>query len=184
MGTMHAVDETIALLERSAAEAYYGEPATQLEHALQTAQLAQNADADEETILAALLHDIGHVLDSGHLHADLGVIDHDVQGALWLQQHGYSERLVDLVSGHVAAKRYLVATNSTYAARLSSSSVRTLALQGGPMSPAEVANFEQDPRMKEKLRMRAWDEQAKVPDLQAVPLERYRPMLELHFAKS
>ncbi len=102
---MNPIDETIALLERSAAEAYYGEPVTQLEHALQTAQLAQNADADEETILAALLHDIGHVLDSGHLHADLGVIDHDAQGAVWLREHGYSERLVDLVSAHVAAKR-------------------------------------------------------------------------------
>ena len=180
---MNAVDETIALLERSAAEAYYGEPVTQLEHALQTAQLAQNADADEETILAALL-DIGHVLDGGHLQADLGVIDHDAQGALWLKQHGYSERLVDLVSAHVAAKRYLVATNSTYAARLSSSSVRTLALQGGPMSPAEVASFEQDPRIKEKLRMRDWDEQAKMPDAQVVPLDRYRPMLERHLAKS
>lgn len=181
---MNPIDETIALLERSAAEAYYGEPVTQLEHALQTAQLAQNADADEETILAALLHDIGHVLDSGHLHADLGVIDHDAQGAVWLREHGYSERLVDLVSAHVAAKRYLVATNPTYAARLSSSSVRTLALQGGPMSAAEVTNFDQDPRMKEKLRMRAWDEQAKVPDTPVAPLDSYRPMLERHLAKS
>ncbi len=178
---MSVVDETMALLAESAAEAYYGEQVTQLEHALQAAHLAGEAGADEETVLAALLHDIGHVLDRGHLHEDLGVIDHDEQGAAWLRERGFSERLVQLVAGHVAAKRFLVATNPHYGGRLSSSSVRTLELQGGPMSPEEVAAFEGDPLMKEKLRMRSWDEQAKEPGAAVAQLDSYREMLERHF---
>ena len=168
------------LLAGSASEAYYGEPVTQLEHALQTAHLARNAGADDETVLAALLHDIGHVLDRGRLHEDLGVIDHDEQGAAWLRERRFSERLVQLVGAHVEAKRYLVASNTTYAARLSESSTRTLALQGGPMSPAEVASFESDPMMREKLRMRSWDEQAKEPGAIVPELEDYRALIERH----
>lgn len=179
---MNPVEETLQLLAGSASEAYYGEAVTQLEHALQTAQLARAAHADDETILAALLHDIGHVLDQGHLHADLGVIDHDRQGADWLRSRGFSERLVQLVEAHVEAKRYLVATNADYAARLSPSSVRTLALQGGPMTPAEASAFADDPLMREKLRMRSWDEQAKVPNAPVDSLESYRPLIEAHLA--
>jgi phosphonate degradation associated HDIG domain protein len=180
---MNTVDETMLLLAGSASEAYYGEPVTQLEHALQTAELARTAGADDETILAALLHDIGHVLERGHLHQDLGVIDHDQQGAAWLRERGFSERLVQLVGAHVAAKRYLVAANASYAGRLSGSSVRTLELQGGPTTPEEVAAFEQDPLMREKLRMRSWDEQAKVPDVAVAPLESYRELIERHLAQ-
>jgi len=185
MGTHeNTVEEIMTLLAGSASEAYYGEPVTQLEHGLQAAQLARDADADEETILAALLHDVGHLLGhEGRIHEKLGVIDHDEAGAQWLRARGFSERLTALVRAHVDAKRYLVATNAGYAARLSPASTETLALQGGPMSPEEAQAFGADPMLKEKLRMRSWDEQAKIPGAAAAPLAEYRAMLLRHLQR-
>jgi len=179
---MTAVEEVMNRLGRAAAQAYYGEPVTQLDHALQTAQLARDANADNETVIAALLHDIGHLLDDGRLHEQLGVVDHDTHGAAWLAVRGFSPRVVELVQGHVEAKRYLVATNPEYRARLSAASVQTLELQGGAMSADEAREFAADPLLKEKLRLRSWDEQAKVPGASAAPLESYRELLVRHLA--
>jgi phosphonate degradation associated HDIG domain protein len=174
---MAAGDEILKLLRESGGQAYYGEAVTQLEHALQAAQLARDAGASEEAVVAALLHDIGHLVDTGRLHERLGVIDHDRAGAEYLQARGFPARIVSLVEGHVDAKRYLVATNAAYAARLSPSSVATLALQGGPMSAEEAAAFERDPLFREKLRLRSWDEQAKVPGAACAPLEDYEALI-------
>lgn len=168
------------LLADGASKAYYGEPVSQLDHALQAAQLAQDAGADDETVIAALLHDIGHLLDEGEVHEELGVIDHDRQGANYLRELGFSERIAALVASHVDAKRYLVATNPAYAERLSAASTETLKLQGGPMTAQEAEAFAIDPLMKEKLRMRSWDEQAKDPEARAAPLESYRDRLLKH----
>lgn len=171
------------LLIQGTGHAYFGEQVTQLEHALQSAYLAVQAGADDETILAALLHDIGHVLE-GDVDDELGVIDHDAVAMSWLRDHGYGERLIALVGGHVDAKRYLVATNPSYAARLSEASTRTLAKQGGPMSSDEIKAFEAHPLMKEMLRLRSWDEQAKIPGAQVPALDAYRPMLDAYLASA
>ena len=156
--------------------AYFGERVTQLQHALQAAHCAVLARADEELVVAALLHDIGHLL-GGNLHAEIGVIDHDQSCVAWLRERGFSERLIALVSGHVAAKRYLVATRADYRARLSEASTKTLALQGGAMSEAEVKAFAESPYFRDLLRLRSWDEAAKEPEAVVPGLESYVGMI-------
>lgn len=176
------VDEIMGLLGGPSGQLFYGEGVTQLAHALQCAKFAADVTTDEETILAALLHDIGHICDptAEPMAADIGMVDHEGIGARFLLARGFSPKVAELVSAHVAAKRYLVATNATYAAQLSAASTATLKHQGGPMSPAEVRAFESDPLFKEKLRMRSWDEMGKEPAMVTPSLESYRPLLARH----
>ncbi|GAB3761165.1 HD domain-containing protein [Spirosoma pomorum] len=155
-----------ALFAQSGDEAYFGEPVTQLEHALQCALLAEQAGGDADTILAALLHDIGHLLpaDNGYMDG-YGTIDHERLGADYLRGLGFSEKTAQLIEHHVNAKRYLTFKNPSYFARLSDASLKTLEFQGGPMTADEAADFEDNPYMKGILQMRVWDEQAKIPGL-------------------
>jgi 2-amino-1-hydroxyethylphosphonate dioxygenase (glycine-forming) len=173
---MHAAEEIAALFERGGAEAYFGEQVTQLQHAMQCADCAVRAQADRELVVAALLHDIGHLL-GGNLHAEIGVIDHDRSCVDWLRARGFSPRLIALVSGHVDAKRYLVASRPGYFDRLSGPSKRTLELQGGPMTPQEAAAFEAGPHFRDQLRLRSWDESAKDPQAIVPGLDRYLPWI-------
>lgn len=176
------VDEVLGLLAGPGSTLYYGEGVTQLAHALQCAQCAAAVTEDEEVILAALLHDIGHICDptAEQMAADIGIVDHEGIGAQFLLARGFSPKVADLVRAHVTAKRYLVATNPTYAAQLSPASTATLKHQGGPMSPAEVTAFERDPLFTTKLRMRSWDEMGKEPGMATPPLETYREMMLRH----
>ena len=179
------VDQIMELLATAGQSAYFGEPVTQLEHALQCAQLARDAGGDEEMIIAALLHDIGHLLDDEGLRDDaVGVIDHDAVGARYLRERGFSEKVAQLVSGHVAAKRYLTLTNPSYFARLSAASVATLQLQGGPMTAEEAAVFGRDPLFEQKLRLRSWDEQGKLTGWAVAPLSSYRDLLVAHLNRA
>jgi phosphonate degradation associated HDIG domain protein len=173
---MTVAQEIEELFGKGGSEAYFGERVTQLQHALQSANLAVKADADDELVLAALLHDIGHLL-GGQLDADLGVIDHDRSCLEWLRERGFSARVIELIGGHVAAKRYLVATNPAYRDRLSEASERTLRLQGGPMNQDEIDAFESNPHYKDMLRLRSWDEQAKDPEAVAPGLDTYLGMI-------
>jgi predicted HD phosphohydrolase len=132
-----------------------------------------------------LLHDIGHLLDEEGLHDDgIGVIDHDAVGARYLRERGFSDRVAQLVSGHVAAKRYLTLTNPSYFARLSPASVATLQLQGGPMTDEEASAFGRDPLFDQKLRLRSWDEQGKLPGWGVAPLSSYRDLLFAHLNRN
>ena len=168
--------KTIAnLFAEGGQDAYFGEPVTQLEHALQSAQLAEQAGADEETITAAFLHDIGHLLPpelAGGYMDGYGTVDHEKLGADFLREQGFSEKVAQLIEHHVNAKRYLVFKNPNYFARLSEASLRTLEFQGGPMTADEAADFEANPYFKGILQMRTWDEQAKIPGL-ATPTMAY-----------
>jgi phosphonate degradation associated HDIG domain protein len=157
------VDEIFALLLASRDMPYIGEPISQLDHALQCADLAREAGAGDDLVAAALLHDIGHLCAAGDAPRmdGLGVAKHESIGADHLRALGLPESVADLVEGHVQAKRYLCSTTAGYADKLSAASAGTLVHQGGPMSPAEQAAFAADPRFKDKLRLRAWDEQAK-----------------------
>jgi 2-amino-1-hydroxyethylphosphonate dioxygenase (glycine-forming) len=173
------VDELLRALAQSDHMDYFGEPVSQLQHGLQAAQFARDAGADDEMIAAALLHDIGHIISGPDAHRDdeVGVIDHDRQGADYLLGLGFSERVATLVQGHVAAKRYLVATNPSYANALSAASTRTLELQGGPMSQEEAEQFREHPSFREMIQLRGWDERAKEVDCQVAPLSEYRDLL-------
>lgn len=156
------------LFAQSGQDAYFGEPVTQLEHALQCAQLAEQNGADRETVVAAFLHDIGHLLPpelTGGYMDGYGTVDHERLGADFLRQRGFSEKVAQLIENHVNAKRYLVYKNPDYFARLSEASLRTLAFQGGPMTTDEAAAFERHPYFREILQVRGWDEQAKLPGL-------------------
>lgn len=170
------------LFAHSGQDAYFGEPVTQLEHALQSAQLAEQAGADRETVVAAFLHDIGHLLpvEAGVGYMDgYGTVDHERLGADYLRGLGFSEKVAQLIENHVNAKRYLVAKRMGYVDRLSEASLRTLEFQGGPMTPAEAARFEQHPYFDEILQMRQWDEQAKMPGLPTPDVTHYLSLAHL-----
>jgi 2-amino-1-hydroxyethylphosphonate dioxygenase (glycine-forming) len=172
-----------------------------LAHGLQCAFHARNLHPnDDELIAASLLHDIGWLLpkpsdktlltggsgnktetetetdDSKEADAKF-IARHDLTGSDYLARLGFSPRVCKLVGGHVNAKRYLVATNEVYASVLSPGSTRTLALQGGPMTPEEVIEYEKDPLHTLYTALRRWDEGAKVPNLQVDDWSSYIPLL-------
>jgi len=173
-------DQTIAelwsLFEQQGNEPYFGEPVTQLEHALQCAGFAERAGADNDTVVAAFLHDIGHLLpaEAGVEFMDgYGTVAHERLAADYLRKRGFSEKVAALIENHVNAKRYLVAKYPDYDARLSDASRITLGFQGGPMPPDELLAFEQHLYFKPILAMRHWDEQAKETDLDLPDPARY-----------
>jgi predicted HD phosphohydrolase len=182
VGASLIADEVLRLLESAKGKSYSGEPVTQLEHALQCAQLARDAQADRDTILAALLHDIGHLCQPATAGREGD--NHESMGACYLRERGFSETLTALTEGHVAAKRYLTATNPAYYAELSETSKQSLKRQRGPMTPDEISVFKKDSLFKEKLRLRAWDERAKVPGLLVTSLEFYRPAIIEHLERA
>ncbi len=176
-------DEIIALYERFGHEDYIGEPVSQLEHMCQCAQLAAAAGHDEEVILAAFFHDLGHLLE--HVmpveHMDgFGVVDHEKLGAVYLQQKGFSPTVGKLVAAHVAAKRFLTFKYPDYYQQLSEASKRTLEFQGGVMSANEAVAFEADPLHELYIQLRKWDEAAKLEQVPLPSLELYREMITTH----
>ena len=181
MNARAAVQEILDLYSVRGDDEYFGERVTQSQHALQAAALAEQAGADEEAVIAALLHDIGHLLNAAP-HAHLGHAGHARSAAPWLRERGFGERCISLVAGHVDAKRYLVAADAGYAARLSEASVQTLALQGGPMSAAEAEAFSRHPLFAEMLRLRTWDEQAKDPAARVPGFDGYAGMIERYLS--
>jgi putative nucleotidyltransferase with HDIG domain len=130
----------------------------------QAAQLAAHEGFDDEVILAAFFHDIGHLCVMSTLENSMGgygVKSHEKIGADFLRSKGFSERLARLVESHVQAKRYLTFKDSTYYNSLSEASKQTLAFQGGPMNKNEAIQFENDPLFESMIQMRRWDEMAK-----------------------
>jgi putative nucleotidyltransferase with HDIG domain len=169
------------LLARAHSQEYIGESVSQLEHGLQAAFWASEARQDEVVILAALLHDVGHLVDTTAPQMDgLGTLDHEELGAVYLRALGCSKALAHLVRSHVLAKRYLCYRTENYWARLSPASQGTLEWQGGPMNRDEAVDFEGDPWFEVILRMRVFDEKAKDPHMVVPDLEHYRPVLCEH----
>lgn len=179
------LESLLALLERADRADYIGEPVSQLGHALQAADLARAAGAPPHEILAALLHDVGHLCAGRDAESmdGLGVVRHEAIGAAYLEELGFAPSVTELVRGHVAAKRYLVASDARYAARLSDASRGTLRHQGGPMSDAERRTFEARPDHSALLRVRAWDEAAKDPERRVDGLRSYTPLLRDHLLR-
>ena len=158
------VDFIADIFHRRGADSYLGEQVTMSEHMLQAALLAESEEAGDELIAAALLHDIGHYTNEFPEDALAQGIDnhHDDAGAAVLEPF-FPPSVTEPVRLHVATKRYLCATDPDYFSRLSEASVHTLNLQGGPMSAEETAEFEKLDHRDQAVRVRIWDDEAKVP---------------------
>jgi phosphonate degradation associated HDIG domain protein len=167
------------IFKRRGAESYLGEAVTMSEHMLQSAVFAERDGAPEELVAAALLHDIGHYTSEfGEDYIDRGIDNlHDEAGARVLEGF-FPPVVVACVRLHVAAKRFLCATDSTYFDKLSPASLATLKLQGGPMSVTEVDEFRANPFRQEAVQVRLWDEAGKVPGMKTPPFDYYGPLLQ------
>jgi phosphonate degradation associated HDIG domain protein len=179
-------DEIITLYNAHGHAEYAGEKVSQLEHMAQSAQLAAAQEMDDTFVLAAFLHDIGHICvaaQHNNTMGDYGITDHEAAGADYLRQRGFSETLITLVGSHVAAKRYLTCRHPDYYAQLSEASKQTLEHQGGRMSETEATAFEQQPLFSAVIALRRIDEQAKVQHQPLPPLEPFRQMIIAHLSQ-
>lgn len=173
------MNELVALYASPAARRMYDEEVTELEHALQSAALAQAEGAPDHLVAAALLHDVGHLVSDDNVPLDEDLAEdfhHERVGARYLARW-FGPEVTAPVALHVAAKRYLCAVEPGYLDDLSRSSARSLALQGGPMSPAEVEAFERLSHHEAATLVRRWDDRAKVAGLAVADLDAYRSLL-------
>jgi phosphonate degradation associated HDIG domain protein len=171
---MSVVDLIIKLFEERGADAYLGEEVTQLEHALQSGWAAERDGQPDDMIVAALLHDIGHLLAarSGEEIDDR----HEELGFRFLQKH-FPDSIAQIARLHVPAKRFLTATDPGYVAALSPTSQRSLALQGGAFSSAEAVAFTALPHAAQAVTARRYDDMAKTPGSKTPDLEHFRPII-------
>jgi phosphonate degradation associated HDIG domain protein len=176
-------DEIIHLYSLYGEEEYSGEKVSQLEHMVQASELARVQGYNDEVVLAAFLHDVGHIAEQ-HTESNTmnayGIKDHETIGAEFLSIRGFSSRLTRLVASHVAAKRYLTLREPGYFDKLSEASKKTLEFQGGPMSDVEADRFEEDGLFREIVQMRRWDEEAKIEHQPMPPISRYRDLIVQH----
>jgi phosphonate degradation associated HDIG domain protein len=175
-----SIDDIGRLLATRGVNQYGREAVSQLEHALQCAQLAEQAGETRATVVAALLHDLGHLLapvdDTGErddLHQYV---------ALPFLRGLLPEAVLAPIRLHVDAKRYLCAVEPGYGATLSPASQRSLGLQGGPFTPAEALRFAAQPFAHEAVRVRRYDDHAKAPGLATPSLAHYLALLQAEAA--
>ena len=174
LGTPGEIAAAVIDLYRRRGSAHYDEVVTQTDHARQCAALAIAADAPSPTVVAAFLHDIGHLL-LGDETTERDLRHEDV-GARFIA-NWFDEEVTEPIRLHVAAKRYLCAISPPYRDGLSAASVHSLELQGGPMSDDEVAAFERTATADTAVALRRWDDQAKVPDARTPDLPRLEEIL-------
>jgi [1-hydroxy-2-(trimethylamino)ethyl]phosphonate dioxygenase len=176
---MNVAEEILVIYGRRGSETYFGENVSTAEHCLQAAYFAQIAGAPPGLVVAALLHDIGHLVEEVPQDIADWTVDahHEEIGGRWLAQR-FRPEVSEPVRLHVPAKRYLLATDAKYFAKLSPASVITLKLQGGPMAAHEVAQFETEAYYKDAVRVRQWDDQGKVAGLKTPSLGDYRALIE------
>lgn len=179
MTASELIDCIVRLFSERGNKEYHGEAVNQLEHALQAATLAERDGQAPSLIVAALLHDIGHMLhDWGEHCAIQGIDDYHEQLAARFLETGFGPEVIEPIRLHVAAKRYLTATRAGYYESLSEASRLSLRLQGGPMTPNEVQIFEAQPYYMSAVTLREYDDQAKVIDMRTPSLTHFRRYLE------
>ncbi|MFM7064958.1 MAG: HD domain-containing protein [Actinomycetes bacterium] len=178
-GQAASVDEVLDLF-RTYANDRYDEDVTQLDHALQTAAHARAAGADDALVAAALLHDVGHLLDlaqHGQRSTSTEDLGHEGRGARYLAAL-FPPSVTGPIALHVRAKRYRCAVDPEYHDGLSDGSRASLVLQGGPMAPDEAEQFAAGPAAAAAVELRSWDDAGKVDGTEAPPLDDYRALLE------
>lgn len=175
----NVVNFILDLFASRGAEEYMGEAVSMAQHMEQSAACAVADAAPDSLVIAALLHDIGHFIGDHPIEALENGVDnqHEDAGADYLVPW-FPPAVTEPVRLHVAAKRYLCATDDEYFGRLSDASVNSLMVQGGPMSIAEVALFEANPYHQDAVRLRLYDDEGKVAGLSIKPVSDYRDTLE------
>jgi phosphonate degradation associated HDIG domain protein len=173
------IPDICAIFDAQGGRMYSGEPVTQLEHALQTAHAAETAGADAALITASLLHDLGHLLnDQGETPTSRGIDDVHQYFALPFLRPLFIDDVLEPIRLHVEAKRYLCATEPGYRDALSADSVRSLALQGGPHEPSDAEAFIALPGASAAIRLRQWDDAAKLAGRATPRLAHFVPVME------
>ena len=173
------IDFILNLFAHRGAQEYMGEAVTMSQHMEQSAACAVADGAPDSLVVAALLHDIGHFIGEHPIEALENGIDnvHEEAGASYLEPF-FPASITEPIRLHVAAKRYLCATDKNYFGELSDASVNSLMVQGGPMSPAEVEQFEANPYHKQAVKLRLYDDDGKIAGLEIKPVTEYRATLE------
>ena len=181
------VDEVFALYEKHGDEDYIGEPVSQMEHMSQAATLAEEEGFEDEVVLAAFFHDLGHLVETdGEAQSmdGFGNVDHEKLGADYLRERGFSDRLARLVESHVIAKRYLTYKYPDYYNQLSDASKATLEFQGGRMNEQEAAVFESSPDAELFIRLRYWDDKAKETGVPVENISHLKSLAVSHLQKN
>ena len=177
--SLDIIEFLLELFERRGAEEYMGEPVTMSQHMEQSAACAVADGANEELVIAALLHDVGHFVADFPLDALENGVDnvHEEVGAQFLAAY-FPPSVTEPIRLHVPAKRYLCAVDEAYQKRLSSASVHSLMVQGGPMNESEIAQFEANSYHRDAVQLRLYDDDGKVSGLDIRPFVDYRDRLE------
>ena len=172
------IDFILDLFANRGAEEYMGEAVTMSQHMEQTAACAVADGADDALVVSSLLHDIGHFIGEHPIDALENGIDntHEAIGARYLEPY-FPASVTEPIRLHVAAKRYLCAIDDAYFGHLSSASVHSLEVQGGPMSAEEIADFEANPYHRDAIKLRHYDDDGKVRGLEINPVAAYRSMM-------
>lgn len=211
---MHAevTEYVTGLFKRHGASDYVGEPVSQQAHAIQCAMHAEAAfPEDKELIVGCFLHDIGHLMGienpnlvkledetdkpqnadntvNAAMMGDCGCRQHERIGRDWALENGLGQKVAAIIEGHVRAKRYLVTKYDQYYNKLSDASKTTLMYQGGKLTEEEVLSFEKDQWFELHLKVRDFDDKAKIKDYKMKPVEYYLEMVEqvvaMHKGKS
>ena len=159
---------------------YIGEEVSQISHMIQAAMLAEDNNESIEIVLACLFHDIGHLLQIDSTTNKMnkyGTKYHEKIGKQFLLDCNIPEPIPSLVQNHVKAKKYLVSTQPNYFNTLSNASKQTFIFQGGIMNKREIQEFEQDELFEMSLKVRFYDDKAKVSDIKIKNLDNYKKML-------
>lgn len=182
MNKLSSLSEIEGLFEKWGQQ-FYSEKLSQTAHAVQCAELAEESGASSELVLAALLHDIGHLIDlemsEGKEEHDFDT-EHEATGARTISPL-FPPAVAAPIAMHVAAKRYLCSIEPTYFDGLSEASVATLALQGGPMNAEETERFAKMPHADNAVSLRRWDDLGKDTSKDMNPLDEFRRLLHTHF---
>jgi phosphonate degradation associated HDIG domain protein len=174
------IEKIKCIFEERGSDQYGTEAVTQLQHALQSGQLAEESGAPESMVIAALIHDIGHIFTASNLaeSSEDNLDDqHELIANAWIKEH-FGPEVADPIRLHVIAKRYLCTKYPSYETQLSPTSYKSYLDQGGPMSSEEMAQFESELFYREALELRKWDDLAKAQNKQTPSFSHFIPAMD------